>query len=75
MTRLLEEAIARISALPPAAQERIGEELLSHVVKVERLRAELAEGVRSLNRGEGKPLDIQDVKRRARAIWDKVSTA
>ena len=71
MTKLLEEAMARVAALPSAAQEKIGEELLSHVKKVERLRADLDKGIRSLDRGEGKPLDIEDVIRRARAQYGR----
>jgi hypothetical protein len=38
MTTLLEEAIAKVTTLPPATQEKIGEELIAHVEKLERLR-------------------------------------
>ena len=71
MTRLFEEAMARAATLPAAAQEKIGEELLSHVKKVERLRAKLDQGIKSLDRGEGKPLDIDDVIRRARSQYGR----
>jgi hypothetical protein len=67
MTKLLEEAIARVETLPEAAQEKIGGELLDYVDKVERLRAELQKGIDSLDRGEGRPLEIDDIIHRARA--------
>jgi hypothetical protein len=69
MTRMLEEAMSRVATLPAAAQEKIGEELLLHVEKVERLRAELEKGVQSLDRGEGRELDIEDAIKRARAQY------
>ena len=56
MTKLLEEALAKVATLPPAAQEKIGEELLLHVETVDRLRGELDKGIRSLDRGEGREL-------------------
>jgi hypothetical protein len=71
MRKLLEEAIAKVAKLPAATQDEIGEELLAHVDKVERLRAELQKGVHSLARGEGKELDMKDVMRRARAQYGR----
>jgi hypothetical protein len=71
MTNLLETAMAKVAALPPAAQEKIGEELIAHVEKMERLRAGLHKGVRSLQRGEGKELDMSNVIKRARAEHGK----
>jgi hypothetical protein len=67
MKTLLEEAIAKVTTLPRAAQEKIGEELIAHVEKTEHLRGELQKGVRSLARGEGKELDMTEVIKRARA--------
>jgi len=66
MTKLLEEAMARVATLPEEAQEKIGEELIAHVEKVKRLRSELQKGVSSLDLGEGKELDIHEVIVRAR---------
>ena len=66
MTKSLEKALERVATLPTAAQEKIGEELLLHVEKTDRLRAELNKGIRSLDRGEGRELDVQDVIRHAR---------
>lgn len=58
MVRTLEKAIAEVSNLPDADQERIGQRLLSHVEKLRRLRAEIDKGIRSLDAGEGKQLDV-----------------
>jgi len=62
----LKLAIAEIERLPEEAQERIGRELLAHVEKLRSLRAGLAKGVRSLDRGAGRQLDIEEVIKRAR---------
>ena len=70
MTNALEEAIARVITLPAAAQEKIGEELLQHIDKVERLRAKIDKGIASLDRGEGRMLDMNDVIRRARQRYE-----
>jgi hypothetical protein len=67
MTRTLKEAIAEVESLPEAAQEHIGKELLQHVDKLRRLRSKLDKGVQSLDRGEGRELDIKSVLKRARA--------
>ena len=64
MVRTLEQAIAKISRLPDADQEEIGRRLLSHVEKLNALRAELDKGLRSLDAGAGRPLDIEDFLRR-----------
>ena len=64
MVKTLEKAIAEVSNLPDADQEQIGLQLLSHVEKLRRLRAEIDKGIRSLDAGEGKPLDVEDFLRR-----------
>jgi hypothetical protein len=66
MTKLLEEALAKVAMLPLAAQEKIGEELLLHVESVDHLRAEVTKGIQSLDRGEGLELDVPDIIKRAR---------
>lgn len=71
MTNALRQAFEKVSALPEAAQERIGEELLLHVEKVRRLRAELDKGARSLDHGEGQLLKVDDVIKRARAHYGR----
>jgi hypothetical protein len=64
MVKTLEQAMKELSALPAADQEQIGRQLLSHVEKLRQLRAEIDKGVRSLDAGEGRPLDIEDFLRR-----------
>ena len=60
MVKALEQAIAEIATLPDAEQERIGRRLLSHMRKLRRLREEIDKGIRSLEAGEGEPLDIAE---------------
>jgi hypothetical protein len=67
MVKTLERALAEVAKLPGPTQERIGRELLAHVEKLHALRADLEQGIRSLDAGEGKPLDLEDVLARARA--------
>jgi hypothetical protein len=69
MTNALQEAIAEIAQLPKSAQDRIGEELLSHVDKLRQLRAKLEKGATSLDRGEGRRLDIGDIIERSHAQY------
>jgi hypothetical protein len=66
MVKTLERAMAEVERLPAAVQERIGRELLAHVEKLRSLRADIAKGIRSLDRGAGRELDIEDVIKRAR---------
>jgi hypothetical protein len=63
MVKTLELAIAEVANLPAADQEQIGRRLLSHVEKLRKLRAEVDKGIRSLDQGEGKPLDVQEFLR------------
>jgi hypothetical protein len=71
MTKILEEAMAEVGTLPEASQQKIGEELLAHVKKLHHLRAELQKGVDSLERGDGRELDMSDVIKRARAKYGR----
>jgi hypothetical protein len=66
MVKTLERAIAEVERLPSDMQEKIGRELLAHVEKLRSLRADLAKGIRSLDQGAGRKLDIENVIRRAR---------
>ena len=47
-------------------QDQIGSELLAHIEKLRRLRGDLDAGLRSLDAGAGRELDIEAVIRRAR---------
>jgi hypothetical protein len=60
MSSTFKDAVAEITRLPEADQETIGRQLLSHVEKLRRLRADMDKGVRSLDAGEGRELDIDE---------------
>lgn len=70
MTNLIKEAMQEVATLPKATQDKIGEELLTHIDKLRRLRGKIDEGIRSLDRGEGRELHISEIIRRARAQHD-----
>jgi hypothetical protein len=67
MTKALELAFAKAAQLPEATQEEIGRELLEHIDALASLRAELEIGIRQLDAGQSKELDIEEVIARARA--------
>ena len=67
MVRTLEQAIAQIAQLSDADQEEIGRKLLSHVEKLNALRSEIDEGIRSLDAGKGSPLNMEEFLRRKNA--------
>ena len=60
MVKVLEQAIAKIATLPDADQEEIDRRLLSHLEKLHRLHEEIDKGIRSLEDGAGKPLDMAE---------------
>ncbi|MGE0753153.1 MAG: hypothetical protein AB7K64_21490 [Variibacter sp.] len=64
MVKILEQALAEVATLPEAAQEDIGRQLLAHVEKLRRLRADIDEGIRSLDAGEGRNIDMAEFKAR-----------
>ena len=59
LVKSLETAVAEAARLPEADQEAIGRQLLSHIEKLRQLRREIDKGLRSLDRGEGRPLDVE----------------
>ena len=71
MPKTFKQAIEEVSTLPPAAQEKIGEDLLLHVEKVRRLRLHLETAAQSLDRGAGRELHLNDIIKRARARYGK----
>lgn len=71
MANVLEEAMREVANLPPATQEKIGEELMLHVEKLRRLRAKLERGIASLAKGEGREIEIEDVIKRAHAHYGR----
>jgi hypothetical protein len=72
MNKLLEKALSEAASLPEADQDRIARGLLDHVKRLRALRADLQRGLDSLNRGEGRSLDLDEVKRLARERHGKV---
>jgi hypothetical protein len=66
-TKTLELAMRKASALPEAAQEQIGRDVLESVEALAHLRAEVEIGIRELDAGLGVEIDMQDIKRQARA--------
>ena len=59
MVKALQDAVAELANLPEVDQEQIGRRLLSHVEKLRQLRMEIDKGIRSLDAGQGAPLDLE----------------
>jgi hypothetical protein len=59
----------KVATVPAETQERIGEELLSHVEKVQRLQSELGAAAHSLDHGGGRESKMSEVIDRARAQY------
>jgi hypothetical protein len=66
-TKTLDQAVAKAKRLPAADQRRIAEELDRYVEDLASLREKLEEGVRSLDAGVGRELDIDELISRANA--------
>ena len=69
MTKVLR--VTKVEALPEADQDRIARELIDYLDKLKALRAEVQIGIRQLDAGEGKELDIEDVIRQAREEYGR----
>ena len=59
MVKTLERAVDEAAGLPEEDQEKIGRQLLAHVEKLQKLRREIDKGIRSLDAGQGRSLDIE----------------
>jgi hypothetical protein len=59
VTKALQLAIAKAAALPEAAQEELGRELLERIERLNELRAAIDMGARELDAGLGEELDIE----------------
>ena len=69
MNKLLEQAFAAAAHLPEAEQDRLGQDVLAYLEKLRELRelrGEIDQGLRSLDEGAGRELDIDAVIARAR---------
>jgi Arc/MetJ-type ribon-helix-helix transcriptional regulator len=67
MVKTLELAIAKVAELPEAAQEALGREILKQIDELTALRAEIEIGIRQLDAGLGRELDLEEFLQRARA--------
>jgi len=61
MVKALELAMTKAAALPEAAQEQLGRELLERIERFNKLRAAVEIGVRELDAGLGEELDIDEL--------------
>ena len=61
MTKALELAMTKAAALPEAAQEQLGRELLERIERLSELRAAIEVGVRELDAGLGEEVDIEEL--------------
>jgi hypothetical protein len=59
MVKTLEKAIVEVGQLSDADQEEIGRKVLTHIEKLQRLRADIDRGIQSLDAGQGKELDVE----------------
>ena len=66
-SKTLSEAIEKVHRLPDEDQERIGREINDYVDQLRKLRSDINAGLRSLDEGRGRNVDIEDVITRARA--------
>ena len=67
-SKALDRAIAKAYQLPEADQEQIGRELNDYIDHLRALRGDIDHGLRSLDAGRGRQIDIEDVIARARAV-------
>lgn len=66
-SKTLDQAIAKAHELPEADQEQIGRELNDYIDRLRALRSDITEGIRSLDAGCGRQVDIEEMIARARA--------
>jgi hypothetical protein len=71
MTKALKEALAEVERLSQSDQENIGRQVLHHVEKLRLLRDDIDAGVRSLDAGKGRDVDMRDIVARAHARHEK----
>jgi len=66
MIKTLQIAISKATALPDAAQEELGREMLERIDALAELRAAISVAARQIEAGEEEDLDIEAVIREAR---------
>lgn len=57
-TKMLQAALEKAAELPKEAQDEIAREVFEHMDSITRVRAALEVGLRQLDAGKGKPLEI-----------------
>jgi hypothetical protein len=62
-TKILKLAIGKAMALPEAAQDQLGREMLERMEGLAALRAEVGEGLAELDAGKGEELDVESIIR------------
>jgi hypothetical protein len=67
MVKTLELAFAKAAALPEAAQEQLGLEMLERIHDLKELRADLEAAERELDAGLGEKLDAEELLRSIQA--------
>lgn len=67
VVKTLELALSKAASLPEAAQEALGRELLARIDELTRLRAEIETGLKELDAGLGKKLDVEELLRELHA--------
>jgi hypothetical protein len=70
MVKALELALTKAAALPEAAQEQLGRELLERIDSLALLRADIELGLNELDAGKGEEIDIEDMIKQARKEHD-----
>jgi hypothetical protein len=63
MVKTLEIALSKAAALPEAAQEQLGREILDRIETLKILRTEIEAGIRELEAGLGEELDVDQLLR------------
>jgi hypothetical protein len=66
-SKTCDEAIEKPRQLPSEDQERLGRELSDTIDHLQALRSDIRSGLRSLDAGQGRSIDIEDLIARARA--------
>ena len=67
MSKIVDQAIAKARELPEADPEKVGGELSDYIDHLGRLRADIVQGLQSLDEGRGRRIDIEEILARARS--------
>jgi hypothetical protein len=70
-SKTLQVAVTKASALPEAAQEMIGRDLLESVESLGHLREDVEIGIRELDAGLGEELQMTEIIKEARKLYGR----